>query len=118
MTEAIQKELDIAEEYILAKLIGNIKAPIISPKIKFYLKMRGISIESIINENIAMFEAYARDFMNDSGYFDGAKISSMLVAYAPFLEGVYVPNFKPIEAVLLFDRFIKLEKIGKVIQTL
>lgn len=116
MTRIIQKELDKAEEYVLNKLFSNAQNPIISKKLQFILIAKKIDFDKFINEKIEIFEEFAKDFINDEGYFDGEQISKMLTLQFPELAGLTLPNIKPIDLVKLLDNLVGFDSLGNFIQ--
>lgn len=63
--DAVQKELDTMEEYVLNSLFPQgIK---VSPFIRTFLTMKGKSEVEVINEAITKFEAAIRPFMSPDG---------------------------------------------------
>ena len=118
MRNLMQRELDRAEEYVLTALLGDVQKPIISKKIQFFLVAKGIDFDSFINQKIQVFEEFSKDFMNDEGYYIGDKISKALVLQFPELQGLEIPDIKPIDLFKMLNNLIGLEAIGKMIQTL
>jgi hypothetical protein len=118
VTRTIQRELDIAEEYILNRLFGNAQNPQISNKIKLYLIANNIDFHKFLNEKILMIENMIKPIMLENGYLDGNKISKMLAVYIPDLQGLNLPNLRPIELVQLLDKILNLENIGNLLQKL
>ena len=118
MRNQIQRELDRAEEYVLSTLFGDITHPHISPKIQLFLVAKGISFEDFINEKINVFEEFSKDFMNEDGYYIGDKLSKALITQLPILEGLNIPDTKPIELLKALNQLVGLENIGRMIQTL
>ena len=118
MRSQIQRELDKAEEYILNRLFGDYTNPQISNKIKFFLVAKNIDFETYINEKLQMFEEYSKDFINDNGYYDGEKLSKALITQFPMLQGLSIPDTKPIDLVVALDDLIGLSKLGGLIRDL
>ena len=118
MRSQIQRELDKAEEYILNRLFGDYTNPQISNKIKFFLVAKNIDFETYINEKLQMFEEYSKDFINDNGYYDGEKLSKALLTQFPMLQGLSIPNIKPIDLAIALDDLIGLSKLGSFIRDL
>lgn len=116
MTRAIQKELDKAEEYILNKLFGDINNPQLSEKIKFILIAKQINFDKFINSKINLFEDFSRDFMDKNGFYDGKRLTEVLVLKFPFLKGLELPDMKPIDLAKTLDNLIGFEAIGEFIQ--
>ena len=108
MTRIIQKELDKAEEYVLNKLFGDARNPIISKKIQLFL----------VAKKIEIFEEFAKDFITDDGYFDGEQIAKLLIVQFPELRGLTLPNMKPIELAKTLDNLIGFDSLGNIIQNL
>ena len=113
--DKIQKELDIAEEYILTKLIGNTCNPIISSKLKFLLSTFNINIENVINEKLLVFESLSRMYMTEDGYYDGNKLGE-LIGNLLNCEKINLPNIKPIDVAIFIDNLLNIDSIGKLIQ--
>lgn len=113
-----QRELDRAEEYVLTALFGDINNPKLSPKVKLFLVAKGISFDDFINEKIEIFETFSSDFMNDEGYYIGEKISKVLAIKFPLLQGLQIPDIKPIDLFKMLNNIIGIEAIGQVIQTI
>lgn len=113
--DAIQRELDVAEEYILSKLIGNPNNPIISNKIKVLLSAFNINAEKTINDKLLMFEALSKGYMTNDGYYDGKKISKVLSDIIGYSD-INLPNIKPIDIAILLDNLLNIGEIGKLIQ--
>lgn len=118
MRNQIQRELDKAEEYALSVLFGDINNPRISPKVKLFLVAKGISFDGFINEKINVFETFSKDFMNEDGYYIGSKLSKALAIQFPVLEGLNLPDIKPIDLFKMINQLIGLERLGQMIQTL
>lgn len=118
MTRIIQKELDKAEEYVLNKLFGDARNPIISKKIQLFLVAKKIDFETFINKKIEIFEEFAKDFITDDGYFDGEQIAKLLIVQFPELRGLTLPNMKPIELAKTLDNLIGFDSLGNIIQNL
>lgn len=118
MRNQIQRELDRAEEYVLTALFGDVNNPRISNKIKFFLIAKNINFDDYINTRIAMFEEFSQDFMTDEGYYDGDKLTKALKLQFPLLEGLNIPNMKPIDFFKMLDKLVGLETIGQMIQNL
>ena len=118
MRSLIQRELDRAEEYVLTALFGDINRPKISPKVQLFLVAKNIDFDDFINEKIAIFEEFSKDFMNDEGYYIGEKISKALAIQFPQLNGLNLPNIKPIDLFKMLNQMIGIETIGQAIQNL
>ena len=118
MRSQIQRELDRAEEYVLTALFGDTSSPRLSPKVKLFLVAKGISFDEFINEKIDMFETFSKDFMNEDGFYIGEKITKALTIQFPLLEGLHIPDIKPIELFKALNQLVGLEAIGQMIQTL
>lgn len=118
MRSQIQRELDKAEEYVLNKLFGDYTNPQISNKIKFFLVAKNIDFETYINEKLQMFEEYSKDFINDNGYYDGQKLTKILTTQYPFLQGLNIPDTKPLDLVKALDELVGLDKLGSLIRDL
>jgi hypothetical protein len=118
MPNRIQQELDIAEEYILTKLFQDVKNPVISKKLQLVMIAKNINFDEFINEKIAVFEEFSKDFMTDDGYYNGNQLSRALALKYPNFSNTELPNMKPIELAKMLDSFIGLDKIGNLIQNL
>ena len=118
MPNRIQRELDIAEEYVFKKLFGNIDNPIISKKLQLFLITKNINFDDFINEKIEIFEDFSKDFMSEDGYYNGNQLSRALALKFPFLQDIQLPNMKPIDLVRMLDSVINLDSIGQMIQNL
>jgi hypothetical protein len=112
----IQRELDIAEEYILTRLLGNINAPVFGNTLRLFFVAKNINPNNFINQYIGIFEAFARDFMLENGYIDGQKLTRFLSVKYPSLNGLNLPNFRPIELAVALDKLLDITKIGSFIQ--
>lgn len=111
-----QQELDIAEEYVLSKLFGNATNPIISKKWEAILILKNVNYREKINEYINIFEAFAKDLQKENGSFDGDKTTKLLILQFPYLEGLVLPDIRPIDLFRLVDNLVGLDKIGELIQ--
>lgn len=121
MEDLIQQELDIAEEYILTKLFGNINNIRLNavPNWIFTQIAKGKSFENYINELIQKFEHISKDFMTDTGYLDGNKITEVITNKVPILKGcVNLPTLKPIDYAKMLDEIIGFEALGLIIRSL
>lgn len=118
MRNQMQRELDRAEEYVLTALFGDVQKPIISKKIQFFLVAKGIDFDSYINEKIQVFEEFSKDFMNDEGYYIGEKLSKALSIQYPQLQGLEIPDIKPIDFFKAVNQLVGLEKLGQMIQNI
>lgn len=118
MRTQVQRELDRAEEYILEKLFGNVSTPVVGPKIGLILNLSGISLIDYLNNKILEIENYLRDFMQDDGLLDGQKLSEALVEKYPVLNGISIPNLKPIEVAQLLGEMVDLDKVGYYVQNI
>ena len=118
MRNKVQRELDRAEEYVLSVLFGDISNPRLSPKIKLFLVAKGISFDEFINEKIQLFETFSKDFMDEEGFYIGDKLSKALAIQFPLLDGVNIPNIRPVDFFKVVNDLIGLERIGQMIQTL
>jgi hypothetical protein len=112
-----QKELDKAEKYILDKLFGDISKPTISKKLQMVLVAKNIDFDDFINKKIQIFEEFSKDIMTNEGLYDGAKVSKLLVVQFPLLEGLNVPDIKPLDLAIMIDNIIGLDTVGQWIQT-
>ena len=111
-----QNELDMAEEFVLAKLFGNAQTPVISKKWEILLALKGIDYRQKINDFLFLFEQFAKDVQKDNGMFDGQKISHIIAIQYPQLQGLVLPDIRPIDFFRLVDNLIGLDKIGEIIQ--
>ena len=111
-----QNELDMAEEFVLAKLFGNAQTPVISKKWEILLALKGIDYRQKINDYLFLFEQFAKDAQKDNGMFDGQKISHIIAIQYPQLQGLVLPDIRPIDFFRLVDNLIGLDKIGEIIQ--
>lgn len=111
-----QNELDMAEEFVLAKLFGNAQTPVISKKWEILLALKGIDYRQKINDYLFLFEQFAKDVQKDNGMFDGQKISHIIAIQYPYLQGLVLPDIRPIDFFRLVDNLIGLDKIGEIIQ--
>ena len=118
MLTDIQKELDIAEEYVLTKLFGSVEQPIISPKIQLILTAKNINFDEYINLKINIFENVVKDFMKENGYLDGEKVSKVLALNFSFMQGITLPDMRLKELIKAVENFVPLEKLGELIQNL
>ena len=118
MRSLIQRELDRAEEYVFNILFGDVNSPKLSPKVKLFLVAKGISFDDFINDKIDIFETFSKDFMNEDGYYMGDKLSKALAIKFPQLQGLEIPNIKPIDLFKMLNDLVGLETIGQVIQTI
>ena len=118
MTNTIQREIDLAEEYILDKLFGDYRNPQVSNKIKLLLIAKNTDFNSFINQKLLEVEELIKPIMLENGLIDGNKISKMIAVYLPDLQGLNLPNIRPIDLVKLLDKLLNLEKIGNFLQKL
>jgi hypothetical protein len=118
MRNQIQRELDRAEEYVLTALFGDISSPRLSPKVKLFLVAKNISFDEFINEKIDMFETFSKDFMNEDGYYIGERLSKALSIQYPQLQGLEIPDIKPIDFFKAVNQLVGLEKLGQIIQNI
>ena len=118
MRSLVQRELDRAEEYILTALFGDINRPKISPKVQLFLVAKNISFDDFINAKIAIFEDFSKEFMNDDGYYIGDKLTKALTIQYPQLQGLEIPDIKPIDLAKTLNQLVGLEAIGQTIQNL
>lgn len=107
-----QNELDMAEEFVLAKLFGNAQDPIISKKWKILLALKGIDFRQKINDYLFLFEQFAKDAQKDNGMFDGQKMSHIMTIQYPQLQGLVLPDIRPIDLARFIDGIVNLEKLG------
>lgn len=118
MQTDIQKELDIAEEYVLTKLFGSVEKPIISPKITTILKMLNIDFDCCVNMAINYFENSIKPYFKENGYIDGEKFSKALALKCSFIQGITLPDMRLKELIKAVENFVPLEKLGELIQNL
>ena len=76
------------------------------------------SFDEFINEKIDMFETFSKDFMNEEGYYIGEKLSKALSIQYPQLQGLEIPDIKPIDFFKAVNQLVGLEKLGQIIQTI
>lgn len=107
-----QNELDMAEEFVLAKLFGNAQTPVISKKWEILLALKGIDYRQKINDYLFLFEQFAKDVQKDNGMFDGQKISHIMTIQYPQLQGLNLPDIRPIDLARFIDGMINIEKLG------
>ena len=107
-----QQELDMAEEYILSKLFGNATNPVISKKWEAILILKNINYREKINEYLNIFEIFAKDLQKENGYFDGNKTTQLMILQFPYLQGLVLPDIRPIDLARFLDGMINLEKLG------
>ena len=107
-----QSELDMAEELVLTKLFGNAQAPIISKKWEMLLALTGVDYRQKINDCLLIFEQFAKDAQKENGMFDGQKISRLMIIQFPQLQGLNLPDIRPIDLARLIDGMINLEQLG------
>ena len=118
MRSLIQRELDKAEEYILQILFKDVKNPVLSNKVKLFLIAKNINFDDWINHKIMIFEEFSQDFMTENGYYNGEKLTKALTLKYPVLEGIQIPDIKPIDLFKLLNELLCIEQIGQLIQTL
>lgn len=107
-----QQELDMAEEYILSKLFGNATNPVISKKWEAILILKNINYREKINEYLNIFEIFAKDLQKENGYFDGNKTTQLMILQFPYLQGLVLPDIRPIDLARFIDGIVNLEKLG------
>ena len=112
MMDVRQSELDMAEEFVLTKLFGNAQAPVISKKWEMLLALKGIDYRQKINDYLLIFEQFAKDAQKENGMFDGQKISRLMIIQFPQLQGLNLPDIRPIDLARLIDGMINLEQLG------
>ena len=112
MRTQIQRELDRAEEYFLTKLLGDIEHPQIGIKLQLFLNANKINLTDYINEKIVIFESIAKNYMNENGYFNGEQISQALVIKYPILQGLSLPDIKPIELLQVLDYLVGFDTLA------
>lgn len=118
---AIQSELDAAEEYILTKIFGgldNIRLTGVSNWI-FTQVTKGKNFQSFLNEYIQIFEKLAKGFITENGYVDGNSLTELVTNKAPILKGALnLPTLKPIDYAKMLDEIINFEALGQIIKML
>ena len=107
-----QNELDIAEEFVLAKLFGNATNPVISKKWEAILILKNINYREKINEYLNIFEIFAKDLQKENGYFDGNKTTQLMILQFPYLQGLVLPDIRPIDLARFINGIVNLEKLG------
>ena len=112
-----QKELDLAEKFVLEKIFVSVNDIKVGPKLQFFLTAKGISLEDFINDNINIFENLIKDYMLESGEIDGVKVANYLIAINPNLQGLVIPNVKLIELAQFLDKLFNFESIGTKIRS-
>ena len=121
MEDLRQSELDIAEEYILTKLFGdlnNIRLNAV-PNWLFTQFSKGKKFEDFLNENIQKLEFISKGFMTENGYIEGNRISEIIGDKAPILKGcINLPTLKPIDYAKMLDEVINFEALGQLIRNL
>lgn len=114
----IQEELDLAEVYLLNKLIGDVNNPTIGPTLKLLTVVTGFNVENFINNQIEAIESRFKPLMDESGFIIGNRVKELLKDKGIASETIIVPDFKPIDLVKVIDHFLNLENIGQIIQGL
>jgi hypothetical protein len=56
--------------------------------------------------------------MNEEGYYIGEKLSKAITLQFPQLQGLEIPNIKPIDFFKMLNNLIGIETIGQIIQTI
>ena len=119
VNEVIQSELDKFEEYILAKIFGNINNLQCSEIIQLYLKLKNIKLEKFINNKIQMFEAFISDYMTSDGMVEGDRLTKYVIERYPALKGcITLPSLKLSEYAKIVDEIIGLDAVGHIIRNL
>lgn len=118
MSDKIQEELDIAEEYFLKKVFKDINNPVISSNIQMFCRFKNIDTTSMINEYLKKFEDLSRAFMNEEGLYDGIKLTNALSIKYPAFTGLEIPNIRPLDLFTIIDSLIGFESLGYIIQNL
>ena len=57
-----------------------------------------------------------KDLQKENGYFDGNKTTQLMILQFPYLQGLVLPDIRPIDFFRLVDNLIGLDKIGEIIQ--
>ena len=115
MKNTIQRELDLAEEYVLTKLFGDSSTITINGNIKLIATLAKVNIEETINKWIEMFETFSKAYMTEDGYYKGESITELLESLTG-IKGFNIPSFKPIDIAVTLDKIINLEGLGHFIQ--
>ena len=119
VNEVIQSELDRFEEYILAKIFGNINNLQCSKVIQLYLMSKNIKLEQFINNKIQMFEAFISDYMTSDGIVEGDRLTKYVIEKYPALKGcITLPSLKLSEYAKIVDEIIGLNAVGHIIRNL
>ena len=119
VNEVIQSELDRFEEYILAKIFGNINNLQCSKVIQLYLMSKNIKLEQFINNKIQMFEAFISDYMTSDGIVEGDRLTKYVIEKYPALNGcITLPSIKLSEYAKIIDNIIGLDAVGHIIRNL
>lgn len=119
MEDLIQTELDLAEEYILVRMFGNLDDIKLSGVANwmFVQVTKGKNFNKFLNEYIEKFEFIARGFITETGYIDGNALTEIITSKAPILQGALnLPTLKPIEYARMLDEIINFEALGKLIK--
>ena len=119
MESVIQSELDIAEEYILSKLFGDIYNIKLGLVVNTVLNLKGVNLHNLINQKILEFENKIKPYMTETGYIDGNKLTETLTNKFVILKGcITFPTLKPIEYAKILDEMIGIEAIGMLLKNL
>lgn len=119
MDNVIQSELDIAEEYILSKLFGDIYNIRLGMVANAVLNLKGVNLQDLINRKLLEIEDKVKPYMTETGYMDGNKLTETLTNKFPILKGcITFPTLKPIEYAKILDELIGIEVIGQVLKSL
>lgn len=121
MEDLIQSELDLAEEYILTKIFGNVCDIRLNavPNWLFTQVSKGKKFEDFLNENIQKAEFICKGFMTENGYLQGDRISELISDKVPMLKGcINLPTLKPIDYAKMLDEVINFEALGHIIRSL
>lgn len=114
----IQEELDLAEVYLLNKLIGDVNEPTIGTTFKLLKTVTGFDLVAYMNNQIEAIESRFKPLMDESGFIIGKRVKELLKDKGMASETITVPDFKPIDLVKVIDHFLNLENIGQIIQRL
>lgn len=114
----IQEELDLAEVYLLNKLIGDVNEPKIGITFKLIKTVTGFDLVAYMNNQIETIESRLKPLMDESGFIIGNRVKELLKDKGIASDTITVPDFKPIDLVKLIDHFLNLEYIGQIIQRL
>lgn len=121
MGDLFQSELDIAEEYILTQIFGNIDNVRLSGVANWLFAQftKGRNFTSFVNENISKFELIAKGFATENGYINGNLLTETITSKVPILNGcLNLPTLKPIEYAKALDGIINFKALGEILRKL